>query len=73
MANDSNHAPSSLPAPVLEALKRGQLLEAIKLLRSSGFGLKEAKDVKIARALCHETAGRRSPANLLEVPIRLVP
>ena len=44
MPTDSNRPPSSLPATVLEALQRGNLIEAIKLLRSSGFGLKEAKD-----------------------------
>lgn len=30
---------------MLEALGRGQLIEAIKLLRASGIGLKQAKDV----------------------------
>lgn len=32
-----------LPPGVLEAFRRGRTLEAIKLLRQSGFGLKEAK------------------------------
>jgi ribosomal protein L7/L12 len=35
-----------LPAKVLDALQRGNAIEAIKLLReSTGLGLKEAKDV----------------------------
>lgn len=35
-----------LPANVLDALRRGNTIEAIKLLReSSGLGLKEAKDI----------------------------
>ena len=35
-----------LPAPVLDALARGQTIEAIKLLREArGLGLKEAKDI----------------------------
>ena len=36
---------SGLPANVLDALRRGDVIEAIKLLRAStGLGLKEAKD-----------------------------
>jgi ribosomal protein L7/L12 len=35
---------SGLPPAVEEALARGDLIGAIKLLRSSGVGLKEAKD-----------------------------
>ena len=35
-----------LPAPVVEALRRGNKVEAIKLLRQQGgLGLKEAKDM----------------------------
>ena len=34
----------SLPPAVIDALSKGNLMEAIKLLRSSGIGLKEAKD-----------------------------
>ena len=30
---------------MLDALRRGQLIEAIKLLRASGIGLKEARDM----------------------------
>ncbi len=37
--------PPTLPPAVLQALGRGQLIEAIKLLRASGIGLKEAKDL----------------------------
>jgi len=38
------HVP--LPAPVLDALERGEVIEAIKLLRaSSGLDLKQAKDL----------------------------
>jgi hypothetical protein len=40
MSNQQN----PFPPGVAEALERGDLLAAIKLLRSSGFGLKEAKD-----------------------------
>lgn len=36
--------PPSLPPGVAEALARGNLIEAIKLFRSSGMGLKQAKD-----------------------------
>ena len=37
---------SGLPANVLDALRRGDVIEAIKLLRAStGLGLKEAKDM----------------------------
>lgn len=32
-----------LPPAVLDAFRRGRTLEAVKLLRESGFGLKEAK------------------------------
>lgn len=35
---------TTLPQPVIEALSKGNLMEALKLLRSSGMGLKEAKD-----------------------------
>jgi len=41
---------SPLPAAVLEALSKGNLMEAIKLLRNSGMGLKEAKDALEAQA-----------------------
>jgi ribosomal protein L7/L12 len=34
-----------LPEPVLQALADGNVIEAIKLLRATGLGLKEAKDV----------------------------
>jgi ribosomal protein L7/L12 len=37
-----------LPAAVLEALQRGKLIEAVKLLRASGIGLKEARDALAA-------------------------
>jgi Ribosomal protein L7/L12 C-terminal domain len=36
----------SLPPDVIDALNKGRLIEAIKLLRTgSGLGLKEAKDI----------------------------
>ena len=39
-------APSALPADVIGALRRGEKLDAIKLLReATGLGLKEAKDI----------------------------
>jgi hypothetical protein len=38
-------SPDSLPAEVVDALRRGNKIEAIKLLRNAtGLGLKEAKD-----------------------------
>ena len=40
----------ALPPAAIEALNKGNLIEAIKLLRSSGFGLKEAKDILDAYA-----------------------
>lgn len=37
---------NGLPADVVDALRRGEVIEAIKLLRAStGLGLKEAKDM----------------------------
>lgn len=41
---------STLPQPVIEALSKGNLMEALKLLRSSGMGLKQAKDALEAHA-----------------------
>jgi len=40
----------TLPPAVIEALRKGNLMEAIKLLRSSGIGLQEAKDAIEAHA-----------------------
>jgi ribosomal protein L7/L12 len=41
----------ALPAPVLEAMAKGQKIEAIRLLRAhTGLGLKEAKDAVEAHA-----------------------
>lgn len=49
---------TTLPTPVLDALGRGETIEAIKLLRTAtGVGLKEAKDVIDAHA-----AGRPMPS-----------
>lgn len=52
-------APSDkLPANVLDALRRGQKIEAIKLLREqTGIGLKEAKDAVEAQPLEPGSAG----------------
>jgi hypothetical protein len=41
----SNDSRAPLPEPVLQALARGNMIEAIKLLRATGLGLKEAKDL----------------------------
>ena len=41
---------ATIPQPVIDALNKGNLMEAIKLLRSSGMGLKEAKDTLEAHA-----------------------
>lgn len=40
----------SLPPEVVEAIRRGQIIEAIKLLRDAGLGLKEAKAAVSAQA-----------------------
>ena len=40
----------TIPQPVIDALNKGNLMEAIKLLRSSGMGLTEAKDALDAHA-----------------------
>ena len=46
MPTSDDDSPLPLPAPVLDALARGQTIEAIKLLREArGLGLKEAKDI----------------------------
>jgi hypothetical protein len=42
---DKSQPPASLPADVLDALRRGNKIEAIKRMRDqTGLGLKEAKD-----------------------------
>jgi ribosomal protein L7/L12 len=58
-----------LPADVLEALKQGQTVEAIKRLRSAtGLGLKEAKEA-IDRHLAGEPPRRRpSIAEMAALP-----
>ncbi len=45
-----NNPPPSLPPAVAEALARGKLIEAVKLLRSNGLGLKQARDAVEAHA-----------------------
>ena len=57
-----------LPPKVLEALRRGQMIEAIKLLRAStGLGLKEAKDWVDAHAATPQMPTGLAPG---EVPRR---
>jgi ribosomal protein L7/L12 len=41
----SNDPRAPLPEPVRQALAQGHMIEAIKLLRATGLGLKEAKDL----------------------------
>ncbi|MEO8132847.1 MAG: hypothetical protein ABI831_02555 [Betaproteobacteria bacterium] len=36
---------SSIPPEILEALQRGDMVGAVKLMRKRGIGLKEAKDI----------------------------
>ena len=57
----------SLPSAVLEAMRRGQKIEAIKLLREqAGLGLKEAKDaVEAYQGEAGAAADQSSPG---EVP-----
>jgi ribosomal protein L7/L12 len=38
------NAPKGLPSAVMQALERGEIMTAVKLLRNSGISLKEAKD-----------------------------
>lgn len=52
-----NNPPPSLPPAVAEALARGKLIEAVKLLRSSGIGLKQARDAVAAHAKGQHAAG----------------
>ena len=48
---------SQLPPDVIDALQRGQVIEAIKRLRqATGLGLKQAKDAVDARQLGQPTA-----------------
>ena len=45
IAADLMNQPQELPAHVIDAVRRGNKIEAIKLLREhAGIGLKEAKD-----------------------------
>jgi hypothetical protein len=55
----------ALPAPVLEAMAKGQKIEAIRLLRAhTGLGLKEAKDAVEAHAGA-APAATHNPASTL--------
>ena len=60
-------ASTTLSAPVIDALRRGDKIDAIKLLRSeTGLGLKEAKDaIERSPHDLHSIASMRSPG---EVP-----
>jgi hypothetical protein len=51
-----------LPPEVLDALRRGRTLEAIKLLRKSGFGLAEAKRLLEWQARQNTIPTRARPA-----------
>src|SRR5438034_1294896 len=55
--------PQPLPPAVIEALEKGRLVEAIKLLRASNIGLKEAKDL-----IENYTRGSQPPAFPPSVP-----
>jgi hypothetical protein len=55
---------TTLPAPVLEALRQGNKIEAIKRMREqAGLGLKEAKDA--VEAYEASAAGLTMPAGLM--------
>ena len=64
-------AETGLPDKVVEALKRGNKIEAIKLLRAqTGVGLKEAKDAVDAGGLTAGIAGpAKSPGEVTRVKI----
>lgn len=51
-----------LPPEVLDALRRGRTLDAIKLLRKSGFGLAEAKSLLEWQARQNTIPTRARPA-----------
>jgi hypothetical protein len=55
-----------LPPGVLEAFRRGRTLEALKLLRQSGFGLKEAKSLLEWHARQNTIPTRARPVDDLE-------
>lgn len=57
-----------LPPGVLEAFRRGRTLEAIKLLRQGGFGLKEAKSLLEWHARQNTIPTRARPVEELEEP-----
>jgi hypothetical protein len=51
-----------LPGPAVATLRRGNKIEAIKIVRAeSGLGLKEAKDVVDAYERIHSAARNGSP------------
>jgi hypothetical protein len=57
-----------LPPGVLEAFQRGRTLEALKLLRQSGFGLKEAKRLLEWHARQNTIPTRARPVEDLQEP-----
>ena len=58
-------AGAPLPPDVLEALQRGNKIEAIRRLRvQTGLGLKESKDAVDAYRLLHPEAGDLSPGQV---------
>ncbi len=60
MSNNLNEPP--FPRAALEALERGNKIEAIKIVRAElHIGLKEAKDLVDAREIAPSNAGGRSP------------
>lgn len=60
-----------LPPGVLDAFRRGRTLEAIKLLRQGGFGLKEAKSLLEWHARQNTIPTRARPVD--DPPGRAVP
>ena len=52
-----------LPPGVVEALQRGELMEAIKLLRASGITLKDARSIIEMHATA-ETQKREAPGGM---------
>lgn len=64
-----NNPPPSLPPAVAEALARGKLIEAVKLLRSDGIGLKQARDAVAAHARGQHAAPEAFSAGTASPPL----
>jgi hypothetical protein len=60
--------PPPLPPEVLDALRRGRTLDAIKLLRKKGFGLAEAKSLLEWQARRNTLPTRVRPGGAADAP-----